>query len=398
MSCEGRTRSSVGGDWKEGRKALSLSGFVGALKRGVLAFHKETTFSAKATLFGFLVLICVIVIGIISAEYEHAAKPVVRQSEGQSRGIDPALLAMAQAGDAAAQSSLGVDYEFGKGVPQDYTQAAAWYRKAADQGDAKAQSNLGNLYYDGHGVPQDYAQGAVWLRKAAEHGNALAQYNLGVLYEHGRGVPQDYTQAAVWYRKAAEQGYASAQYNLGVFYEHGLGLPRDYTQAAAWYRKAAEQGHAKAKGNLEILNEQQGENPLSDMIGWFDEQGWIGHNHDTPVWIKGDWIVGEYRNCGMRTTTPPVGIVLSQEAQAELPRLFCGKNWKGEGVSEFEIAMPDPAAATNAIFGQGDWSALDSNFHILPVRYHGRIDRPDAVFVSWRCQRLSESLECKAPD
>jgi hypothetical protein len=129
---------------------------------------------------------------------------------------------------------------------------------------------------------------------------------------------------------------------------------------------------------------------------WLDSIGWVTHDHDTPVWIHGDWMVGEYRDCGMRTTTPFAGIVQSQEARAELPRLFCGKNWADEGVSEFEIAMPDPGAAVNAVIGKGGWVALDNNFHVLPVLYHGRIDRPDAVFVSWRCQRLSASLECKA--
>src|SRR5664279_1979980 len=58
-------------------------------------------------------------------------------------------------GDAAAQWVLGVRYEHGKGVPQDYAQAAAWYRKAAEQGNATAQWLLGDLYDLGHGVPQD---------------------------------------------------------------------------------------------------------------------------------------------------------------------------------------------------------------------------------------------------
>ena len=126
---------------------------------------------------------------------------------------------------------------------------------------------------------------------------------------------------------------------------------------------------------------------------WLDSIGWVTHDHDTPVWIHGDWMVGEYRDCGMRTTTPFAGIVQSQEARAELPRLFCGKNWADEGVSEFEIAMPDPDVAVNAILGKGDWGALDSSFHILPVIYHGRLGRPDAVFVSGAASALV-SLWC----
>ena len=38
----------------------------------------------------------------------------------------------ASAGDPVAQMSLGVMHEYGRGVPLDAANAAAWYRKAAD--------------------------------------------------------------------------------------------------------------------------------------------------------------------------------------------------------------------------------------------------------------------------
>lgn len=136
-----------------------------------------------------------------------------------------------------------------------------------------------------------------------------------------------------------------------------------------------------------------GINSVDDSL---DTTGWISHSHDTPVWIAGDWMVGEYRDCGMLTTTPPAGIVLSQTARTELPRLFCGKNWDGQGVIEFQLAMPEYSAATDAVWGRSDWSTFDSYFHVLPVHYNGRIDRPDTVFDSWRCQRDSGSLTCNA--
>ncbi len=139
------------------------------------------------------------------------------------------------------------------GVPQDYAQAASWYRKAADQGDADAQAKLGSLYYTGHGVPQDYAQAASWIRKAADQGDADAQAKLAALYLTGHGVPQDYAQAASWTRKAADQGYANAQFNLGLDYANGQGVPQNYAQAASWYRKAADQGVASAQTNLGAL-------------------------------------------------------------------------------------------------------------------------------------------------
>ena len=79
------------------------------------------------------------------------------------------------AGPRLAQHVLGLIYVGGLGVPQDDVEAAAWFRKAADQGVAAAQSRLGSFYYLGKGVPQDYVEAAKWYRFAADQGNADAQ-------------------------------------------------------------------------------------------------------------------------------------------------------------------------------------------------------------------------------
>ena len=58
-------------------------------------------------------------------------------------------------------------YDNGQGVPQDYDEAAKWYRKAAEQGYATAQFNLGSAYGKGWGVPHDLVQAHMWLNLAA---------------------------------------------------------------------------------------------------------------------------------------------------------------------------------------------------------------------------------------
>ena len=58
-------------------------------------------------------------------------------------------------------------YSHGQGVPQDYIEAAKWYRLAAEQGHADAQHNLGVLYLQGQGVPQDYVLAHMWVNLAA---------------------------------------------------------------------------------------------------------------------------------------------------------------------------------------------------------------------------------------
>ena len=87
-----------------------------------------------------------------------------------------------------------------------YATALSELRPLAEQGNADAQYNLGLMYDKGHGVPQDYGQARQWYEKAAAQGNAMAQYNLGVLYRNGQGVPQDLVQAHKWFNLSAAKG------------------------------------------------------------------------------------------------------------------------------------------------------------------------------------------------
>ena len=56
---------------------------------------------------------------------------------------------LAEQGLAAAQFDLGVLYENGDGVRQDYVEAVNWYRLSAEQGYAMAQNNLAGMYARG---------------------------------------------------------------------------------------------------------------------------------------------------------------------------------------------------------------------------------------------------------
>ena len=167
----------------------------------------------------------------------------------------------AEQGDADAQFNLGLMYGNGKGVPQDYKQAAYWLKKSAEQGDATAQGNLGIMYDNGNGVPQDYKQAVYWFKKSAEQGEARAQAKLGSMYHNGKGVPQDYKQAAYWWKKSAEQGDGFAQHFLGGLYYNGQGVPQNYVRAYVWSSLAAAQGFENAITNRDgiatMLSSQQ---------------------------------------------------------------------------------------------------------------------------------------------
>ena len=184
------------------------------------------------------------------------------QSPAQPSGIDPSLMAKASAGNPDAQFRVGAQYELGAHVTKDPAQAAAWYRKAADQGYPQAQHSLGVLYEFGTGVPADPATAAQWYRKAAEQGFAPAQFSLGLCYVHGKGVPQDFGQALAWYGKAAQQKNSDAMLNLAFLYHNGQGVPQDEARSFDLVRQAAEAGSPDAQFQLG-MDYYQGEEGLT---------------------------------------------------------------------------------------------------------------------------------------
>ena len=204
------------------------------------------------------------------------------------------IRAAAERGDANAQFNLGLMYEEGRGVAQDYAQAVAWYRKAADQGNANGQAGLGAMYANGWGIERDDTEAVAWFRKAVEQGNApRGQAGLGMMYADRRGgVERDDVQAVSWYRKAADQGYARAQCNLGVMYEKGRGVERDDARAVSWYRKAADQGYAEAQDNLGWMydNGKGVERDDAQAVSWYRkaaEQGNAGAQYHLGLMYGG---------------------------------------------------------------------------------------------------------------
>lgn len=130
-----------------------------------------------------------------------------------------ATRAKAAQGDAEAQYSLGLKYGCGDQVVLDLSQAAAWYRRAADQDHPLAQFNLAMMYAEGQGVTQDDAEAVRWIRRAAALGDAGAQFNLAVrcqrasLSREQPAASEAKIEAYKWFQLAAAQGYGnSAQF------------------------------------------------------------------------------------------------------------------------------------------------------------------------------------------
>ena len=121
----------------------------------------------------------------------------------------------------------------------DYKTAYQLIKPEAEKGDAVAQFILGFLYDEGKGVPQDFAEAAKWYRRAAKQGNKAAQHNLGLMDDQGQ-VSLDRAEMQKWHRRAAKPGNAAAQSNPGLMDNQGRGVPKDNAEMEKWHRRAAE--------------------------------------------------------------------------------------------------------------------------------------------------------------
>jgi TonB family protein len=130
----------------------------------------------------------------------------------------------------------------------DFSGAAALFRKAAEKGSADAQFYLGGMLFFGHGVKQDAAEAMAWMEKAAEHGHIKAKGALGSMLLAKGDADQ---RAFGLVRSAAREEDVPSMYWMGTCLEHGRGTAKDLKQAREWYRRAADSGHPKAKQALE---------------------------------------------------------------------------------------------------------------------------------------------------
>ena len=126
----------------------------------------------------------------------------------------------------------------------------------------------------------------------------------------------------------------------------------------------------------------------SFWVGMVDDSGWIPHSHDTPVWIGGEWLTGEYRVCKMP--------LMPRHNLPSSAHLLCGQIYD-QDVDAWPVDFIGsiPNHDFYELMGS-NWAAVDQYFHVLPVKYWGRIDRTGRLNFSWRCQRQESGLVCDA--
>lgn len=194
----------------------------------------------------------------------------------------------AERADSKAMYQLAEMYSEGKGVPENFSEAAKWYRRSADAAYPEAHTAMGVIslvkaaglagddesavrftsdeskkseLYSMIAHPEKLQvqnqmalkDSVKWLRKGAEQGHdANAQFVLGLLTGAGVGVEKDPVQAAKWIRLAATKAPA-AQALMGIYYATGRGVEKDFVEGARRLREAAEKDVPMAYGPLGVM-------------------------------------------------------------------------------------------------------------------------------------------------
>ena len=82
-------------------------------------------------------------------------------------------------------------------------------------GHVQDQLEVARAFQLGLRVERDASEAARWYRKAADQGNLTAQHQLGLPYQLGSGVQRDDREAFKWYQRAALENYPPAPFDLG---------------------------------------------------------------------------------------------------------------------------------------------------------------------------------------
>ena len=107
------------------------------------------------------------------------------------------------------------DYEKGYSSYKkvDYATAMKEWRPLAEAGDAEVQRDIGVMYNVGQGVTQDYKEAVKWFKLAARRESNFAQFSLGHRYANGEGVIQNNIMAHMWFNIASARGMKDSSHD-----------------------------------------------------------------------------------------------------------------------------------------------------------------------------------------
>lgn len=193
------------------------------------------------------------------------------QFDGKALGPDAADLIFAS--QLYAQYNLGRLYEAGKGTQQDVATAVQWYQRAGQQDLDVAQQRLVHIFREGEGaVAPNPVESTKWLERLAQGGNVPAMADLGTAYLQGIGVEKNAKIAHDWYLRGASRGSGEALFNLGLLYQSGYAGDPDFKRAGDYYMRAANANSGRAMMALGDLyaNAQGVSRSMAQALAWYE--------------------------------------------------------------------------------------------------------------------------------
>ena len=175
---------------------------------------------------GFFSVVCLVIL---------LCKPLVVQAAYEDDIIHGAMQ-----GDAQAQYALALLYEYGgETVVRNKKKSLQLLKESANKQVAGACLYLGLKYEHGNGVAQDYSKAICYYLCAAKQDWPMAQFFLADFYTQGNGVKKSEIKALAWLGLAREHGYPKAD-TVFLQLQKKLGMS-DATVLAAMQKKLMKQ-------------------------------------------------------------------------------------------------------------------------------------------------------------
>lgn len=105
----------------------------------------------------------------------------------------------AEQGDASAALRLGLLIDQGRVSPAKHGEAGDWFKRGCSLGDLPSCHNVGVAYeYGKNGLAQNYSEAYAFYLKAATEGYMQSQYNLASLYSNSFVMPPNDVEGLKW--------------------------------------------------------------------------------------------------------------------------------------------------------------------------------------------------------
>ncbi|MDR1907264.1 MAG: sel1 repeat family protein [Holosporales bacterium] len=115
-------------------------------------------------------------------------------------------------------------------------------RKLALSGDAVGQAGYAERLISGCGVQENPSEAAKFFKLAADQGNELGLISYGMCLSEGLGVEKDVVESNKYLKLAADKGSVRGQVAYGISLASGIGVTKNETEAARYFKLAADQG------------------------------------------------------------------------------------------------------------------------------------------------------------